>query len=230
MVAKRSDKSGSVGDLASEALASVADVAEPKAARKAVKAEKKEAKAQAKAEKKATKKAAKSAAKDTKKAVKSGSEPPKAESKRATRSADEPRVTPKKARNWIHVAQVVVPAAVPVLTPFAVRGAAALREFLDKQYARRLGTDVDTLSEFSGHGTALHVRIAGVSDSVRELSTSDNPAARQFAEHATETLNQLSSAVRAAETMPSSRRKHAYRAVSDELDEIEAKVLHHLGV
>lgn len=230
MVAKSSDKSGSVGDLASEALASVADVAEPKAARKALKAEKKDAKSQAKAEKKATNKAAKSAAKQAKKAVKSGSEPSKPDTKSASGSADEPRVTPKKARNWIHVAQVVVPAAVPVLTPFAVRGATALREFLDKQYARRLGTDVDTLSEFSGHGASLHVRIAGVSDSLGDLRASDNPAAQQFADQAASTLNQLSSAVRAAETMPSSRRKHAHRAVSDELDEIEAKVLHHLGV
>lgn len=140
--------------------------------------------------------------------------------------------TPKKARNAVSVAKVIVPAVAPVLLPVAVRAAGAAREAYDRYQARRLGVPVERLPEFTGRGARLLARVAGVSEAAADLR--DAPRAGnediRFAHDAQQTLEQLTTAVRAAERMPASRRKAAHQAVAAELERLEAQILQRLGV
>ncbi|MQA11429.1 MAG: hypothetical protein GEU98_23330 [Pseudonocardiaceae bacterium] len=145
----------------------------------------------------------------------------------AQHAADEPRITPAKAKNYLKVAKIVGPVVVPVIAPLAVQAAGALRERYDRYRAHQLGVPVERLAEFSGRGAALHARIAGVNESLAELR---GKADGQFVEEKTTTLRQLAAAVRAAERMPAPRRKAAHRAVAAQLDELESEVLHRFGV
>ena len=53
---------------------------------------------------------------------------------------------------------------------------------------------------------------------------------RTFAGKSETTLRQLAAAVRAAERMPSARRRAAHRAAATELDELEQRLLSRLGI
>lgn len=141
-------------------------------------------------------------------------------------------LTPKRARNAVSVAKIIVPALAPVLLPVAVRAAGAAREVYDRYQARKLGVPVERLPEFTGRGASLLARIAGVSEAVTELieaprATNDNI---KFGADARATLQQLTAAVRAAERMPASRRKAAHQAVAAELAQLEGQILKRLGI
>ena len=142
----------------------------------------------------------------------------------------EPRFSPSKAKNLIGVAKIVLPAVVPVVSPYLLKAAGTAREQLDRLRARRLGIDVGDLAKFSGKGGALHVRIVGASDALAELAQKEDPATREFTARGRDTLSTLAAAVRAAERMPSSRRRAAHQAVGAELDRIESELLRRLGV
>jgi hypothetical protein len=58
----------------------------------------------------------------------------------------------------------------------------------------------------------------------------NNSAARRFAVDTRPRLADLAVAVRAAEQMPASRRRTAYRSVGAELDRLEIALLNHLGL
>ncbi len=138
----------------------------------------------------------------------------------------------KKARNAVGVAKVIAPAVIPVVAPFAVHAAGAAREAYDRYQARKLGVAVDRLHEFTGRGAALHARIAGLSDGLRELRAADRATEddREFTADGLATLEQLAASVRAAERMPTSRRKAAHRAVAAELDTLENNLLRRFGL
>ncbi|SFA82848.1 hypothetical protein SAMN05216266_101687 [Amycolatopsis marina] len=138
----------------------------------------------------------------------------------------------KKARNALGVAKVVAPVVIPAVAPFAVHAAGAAREAYDRYQARKFGVAVDRLHEFTGRGAALHARIAGVSDGLSELRAAERATAddREFAVDGLATLEQLAASVRAAERMPTARRKAAHRAVGAELDTLENNLLHRLGL
>ena len=138
-----------------------------------------------------------------------------------------PRLTPSSAKNLVGVAKVLGPAVLPVVTPYLLKAASAARAGVDRVRARRLGVDVARLAEFSGRGGALHARIAGADESLAELGATD---ADDFVTRSRDTLAKLALAVRAAERMPTSRRKAVYRAVWAELDPIERGLLSRLGV
>lgn len=206
--------------FAAEAAESLAKAAKSTALTKAAKKESKAAKKAAKRDRKAAKKAKQHA--EATDATESAGKAPKAEEEHA--------LTAKKARKALTVTKVILPAVIPVVAPIAVRAAGACREAYDKYQARKLGVAVDSLGEYSGHGAALHARIAGLSDGLSELRAGGTAEGVRFADEASGTVRQLSSAVRAAEHMPTARRKEAHHAISDELDELEAQLLHHLGV
>ena len=145
-------------------------------------------------------------------------------------AARESRLTPSKAKNLIGVAKIVLPAVVPVVSPYLLRAAGTAREQLDRMRARRMGIDVGDLAKFSGKGGALHARIIGAADSVAELAEKDDPATREFTTRSRDTLTTLATAVRAAERMPTARRRAAHQAVGTELDRIESELLRRLGV
>jgi hypothetical protein len=143
-----------------------------------------------------------------------------------------PRFTPSSAKNLVGVAKVIGPAVLPVVTPYLMKAAGAARDGLDRYRARKLGIDVADLAEFTGRGGALHVRIVGVDQSLAELESVESTSAddRAYAARARDTLTKLAAAVRAAERMPTARRKAAQRSVGQVLDPIERELLRRLGV
>lgn len=156
----------------------------------------------------------------------------KAAKKAAKSEQQESSLTPQKAKNAVKVAKIVVPAVGPALVPLAARAAGTVREAYDRYQARKIGVPVEQLSEYSGHGGGLLARIAGAADGLSELrrapqATDDDVS---FAQHARGTLEQLTASVRAAEHMPSTRRKAAHKAIGSELDNLEAELLRRLGV
>jgi hypothetical protein len=139
-------------------------------------------------------------------------------------------VTPGNAKKAISIGKILV----PVLAPVAMQLAGVARGAWDERRARRLGVPASELGSYSGKGGALHARIARISMSIGELSADPAPGradevARFAAENGTR-LADLSAAVRAAEMMPTERRRAAHKAVSAELDQIEPKLLALLGV
>ena len=143
----------------------------------------------------------------------------------------ESRFTPKRAKNALAVAKIVGPALIPVVAPFVVRAFGEVRDRYDRVRAHRLGVPVEELARYSGHGGALHARITGAAEAVTELR--DRPEAtaddRAFADRSETTLRQLAAAVRAAERMPTARRKAAHKAAGAELDQLEERLLQRLG-
>ena len=80
--------------------------------------------------------------------------------------------TPKRAKNAVRVAKVIVPAAAGALAPLVIRAAGAIREVYDRQQARRMGVDVAQLPEYQGRGGALLARIAGAAEGLSRLADS----------------------------------------------------------
>ena len=137
-----------------------------------------------------------------------------------------PRLTPAKAKNLLGVAKVVGPVLIPVLAPFAAKAAGLVSDRYDHYRARRLGVGIEELTKYTGKGARLHARIAGFAQALDELRAKD-------ADYVTETesrLVKLAAAVRAAERMPTPRRKAAHRAVGADLDVLENELLRRLGV
>lgn len=134
--------------------------------------------------------------------------------------------TPGRAKNLVGVAKVLAPALIPVMAPVAARAAALLSDRYDHYRASRLGVPVDQLTRYSGRGAGLHARIAGFSEALDQLRDTE----RTYVESTERRLAQLLAAVRAAERMPAPRRKAAHRAVSADLDAMEADLLKRLGV
>ena len=137
-----------------------------------------------------------------------------------------PRITPGKAKNYIAVAKIVGPAVLPVIMPYLTQTAGTVRDRWDRLKARRLGVPVGELAEYTGRGAGLHARIAGAAATATELRDKD----AAFASSTETRLRQLTAAVRAAERMPTARRKAAHRAVAADLDQIEQSLLKRLGV
>lgn len=152
--------------------------------------------------------------------------------KRRPATGDEPRLTPKRAKNALAVAKIIGPAVIPVVAPYVVRGLGEVRDRYDRLRAHRLGVPVEELPRFSGRGGALHARISGVANAIAELRERSDATAedRTFADRSETTLRQLTAAVRAAERMPTARRKAAHRAAAAELDQLEERLLQRLGV
>ncbi|GAA1266689.1 DUF6474 family protein [Saccharothrix xinjiangensis] len=134
--------------------------------------------------------------------------------------------TPNRARNLVGVAKVLAPALIPVVAPMAARAAALVSDRYDRYRASRLGVPVDQLTRYSGRGAALHARIVGFDEALEQVRDGD----RGYVEATERRLAQLLAAVRASERMPAPRRRAAHRAVSADLDGLEAELLTRLGV
>ncbi|MCW0213031.1 MAG: DUF6474 family protein [Pseudonocardia sp.] len=135
-------------------------------------------------------------------------------------------LTPARAKRMIGVGKAVA----PLLVPYAIAGAGVARERWDLHRARRLGVAPDQLGRYTGRGGTLHARISRIAEALGELDAGKTTAARRFATETRPRLADLAVAVRAAEQMPSPRRRTAFKAVSGELDRIEVQLLDHLGV
>lgn len=135
-------------------------------------------------------------------------------------------MTDKRAKRLIGVGTAVA----PLLAPYALAAATAVRGHWDAYRASRLGVAPDQLARYSGPGGALHARLSRVAEALDELERGGTDAARRLAADTRPRLADLAVAVRAAEQMPAPRRRAAFRAVGSELDGIEYALLTHLGV
>jgi Family of unknown function (DUF6474) len=139
-------------------------------------------------------------------------------------------LTAAQAKRMISISKAVA----PLLAPYALAAASVARSRWDAYRAARLGVAPDQLSAYAGPGGALHARLSRIAEALTQLDTGVEVRAtdegRAFVAATRPRLADLAVAVRAAEQMPSSRRRAAYRAISGELDRIETDLLSHLGV
>lgn len=137
-------------------------------------------------------------------------------------------LTAKQAKRMVGVGTAVV----PLLAPYALAAAGAARGAWDARKAARLGVAPDQLGAYAGPGGALHARLSRVAEALTDLESGPekSDSARAFATATRPRLADLAVAVRAAEQMPTARRRTAYRAIGAELDRIEVDLLTHLGV
>jgi Family of unknown function (DUF6474) len=150
----------------------------------------------------------------------------------AARAARKP-LTAARAKRLIGVGKAVA----PLLAPYALAAATVVRAQWDTHRAGRLGVEPGQLSKYSGPGGALHARISRISETLDRLAdgAGDQRAGnadtnRAFVADTRPRLEDLSVAVRAAQQMPTPRRRTAHRAVGAELDRIEVELLTRLGV
>jgi hypothetical protein len=139
-------------------------------------------------------------------------------------------LTAARAKRLIGVSKAVA----PLLAPYALAAAGVLRARWDGYRAARLGVDPGRLAEYAGRGGALHARLSRVAEALTELDAAAEAqatnGARTFTAETRPRLADLAVAVRAAEQMPTPRRRAAYRAIGEELDRIETDLLRHLGI
>ncbi len=130
-------------------------------------------------------------------------------------------LTAKRAKRLIGVGTAVA----PLLAPYALAAATVARGAWDARKAARLGVAADQLQAYAGPGGALHARLSRVAEALTGLDGD-----RSFVDATRPRLADLAVAVRAAEQMPTTRRRTAYRAIGAELDRIEVDLLTRLGV
>lgn len=138
-------------------------------------------------------------------------------------------LTGKSAKRMIGVGTAVA----PLLAPYALAAAGAARGAWDARKAARYGIAADQLGAYAGPGGALHARLSRVAETLTELESSTThvtDGATSFVATTRPRLADLAVAVRAAEQMPTARRRTAYKAIGHELDRIEIDLLTHLGV
>ncbi|RMI34437.1 DUF6474 family protein [Nocardia stercoris] len=156
----------------------------------------------------------------------------KAEEKAAVKTAeraDRELLSAGQIKKYLGVARVLV----PVLAPLVYQGATLLRGQIDTRRAQRLGIGIEQLSEFSGPGAKLQARIANAENSLTQIDSrggGQHTDTAKFAAATRERLDNLSTAIRAAEQMPAQRRRAVYASISTELGGIEADLLSRLGV
>jgi hypothetical protein len=137
-------------------------------------------------------------------------------------------LSPSRIRRVLTVSRMLAPVVVPV----AYRVAIAARGYVDERRADRLGVPLSQIGQFSGAGGALSARIAGAEQTLAEVAAKKPKDAetKQFVAAVTDRLHDLSSAVTAAENMPTPRRRAAHNAITEQLDGVEADLVARLGV
>jgi uncharacterized protein DUF6474 len=138
--------------------------------------------------------------------------------------------TPARAKRMIGVGKAVA----PLLAPYALAAAGVARDRWDAYRAARLGVEPGQLAAYTGPGGALHARLSRIAGALDQLESGGEAhrtdAAHRFALDTRPRLADLAVAVRAAEQMPTPRRRTAYRSIGAELDRLEIALLNHLGI
>jgi Family of unknown function (DUF6474) len=137
-------------------------------------------------------------------------------------------LSPTRIRRTLTVSRLLA----PVLAPLIYRAAIAARGLIDQRRADQLGIPLAQIGQFSGHGARLSARIAGAEQSLQAVQekTPKDAETKQFVAAISERLADMSTAINAAENMPTQRRRAAHTAISSQLDGIEADLLARLGL
>lgn len=218
----------SAEDAAARAL-KAADHSELKAIKAAAKEQNKVDKQAAKtaeAARKADLKSAKALAKQAKKGDKAAADAAKEAAKAAKKvpqSLFDRATDPKAARRVVTAAKVIG----PVLAPFALKAATSTRDYLDNRKAHRLGVSASEVGAYRGPTGSVEARLTGLKRSIAELRSrrSGDLQVTRFADVATGRITDLTTAVRAAASMPPGRRRATVSAVSHELNQIDADLM-----
>lgn len=206
-----------------------ADRAELKAVKAAAKEQEKvdkKAEKVAKEVRKADLKAAKAKAKVAKKGDKAAAEAAKkaAEAAKSTpRSLFDRATDPKAAKRAVTAAKVIG----PVLAPFALKAATSTRDYLDTRKASKLGVSTAEVGAYRGPTGRVEARMNGLKRSIADLRSrrSGDLQVTRFADVASGRITDLTSATKAAASMPPGRRRATVVAVSRELDQIDADLM-----
>ena len=130
---------------------------------------------------------------------------------------------PKTLRRLMLAAKVVGPAvaAGAMKTTTTVRGA------LDDRRARQLGVPVDDVALYKGPAGQVQARITGLTKAVNDLR--DRRGGEQGVDRFVSTsgirLQELSAAVAATHSMPSTTQKSAVKAIAADLDQLDAELM-----
>lgn len=137
-------------------------------------------------------------------------------------------LSPTRIRRVLTVARLLTPVVVPV----AYRAAMTVRGLIDERRADRLGVSLAEVGQFSGYGSKLLARITAAESALHKVQSHKPKDAetKQFVTALTDQLGDLSTAVTAAQSMPSGRRRSTYTAIADQLDGIDADLMARLGV
>jgi hypothetical protein len=130
---------------------------------------------------------------------------------------------PKTLRRLLLAAKVVG----PVVAAGAMKTSTEVRGVLDDRRARQLGVPIEDVAAYKGPTGTVQARISGLTKAVDELRTrrgTDQTVAR-FAGTTTARLAELSAASTATLSMPSSTRRAALRAISADLDQLDAELM-----
>lgn len=130
---------------------------------------------------------------------------------------------PKTLRRLLLAAKIVGPA----VAAGALKASTGVRGALDDRRARQLGVPIDDVAAYKGPTGTAQARITGLLKAVDELRSrrgSDAKVAR-FVESTSARLAELSAATSATVSMPSSTQRSALRAVSADLDQLDAELM-----
>jgi hypothetical protein len=130
---------------------------------------------------------------------------------------------PKTLRRLLLAAKVVG----PVVAAGAMKTSTEVRGLLDDRRARQLGVPIEDVAAYKGPTGTVHARITGLTKAVDELRSrrgGDQTVAR-FTTTTSARLAELSAASTATLSMPPSTRRAALRAISADLDQLDAELM-----
>lgn len=133
---------------------------------------------------------------------------------------------PRAMRRMLLAAKIIGPA----VAAGTLRASTEVRGVLDERRARQLGVPLDDVAEFRGPAGTVQARIVGLRRALSDLRSrrGTDPKVARFVETTTARLGELSAAVSATAAMPSATRRSALRAVSDDLDNVDAQLMSYL--
>jgi hypothetical protein len=130
---------------------------------------------------------------------------------------------PKTLRRLLLAAKVIG----PVVAAGAMKTSTEVRGVLDDRRARQLGVPIEDVAAYKGPTGTVQARISGLTKAIDELRArrgTDQTVAR-FAGSTTARLAELSAASTATLSMPTSTRRAALRAISADLDQLDAELM-----
>jgi hypothetical protein len=118
----------------------------------------------------------------------------------------------------------------PAVAAGALRASTGVRGVLDERRARQLGVPIDDVAVYRGPAGAVQARIGGLRVALGDLRSrrGPDPTVAEFVDRTTARLGELSAAATATASMPAPTRRSALRAVSADLDDVDAQLMAYL--
>ena len=130
---------------------------------------------------------------------------------------------PKTLRRLLLAAKVVG----PVVAAGALKTSTEVRGVLDDRRARQLGVPIEDVAAYKGPTGTVQARITGLTKAINELRDrrGTDLSVGRFTGTTSARLAELSAASTATLSMPPSTRRAALRAISADLDQLDAELM-----